>query len=112
MKVICRTFSFVRSAGLAAFASTLAIESALPQRTAPAATPPPVDRSAELDALRQLRWRAIGPANQAGRIAFVVGVPGNRNVYYVGSAAGGLIKTTNGGITFTHLFDDQEVASM
>jgi photosystem II stability/assembly factor-like uncharacterized protein len=112
MKVICRTFSFVRSASLAALAGTLAIESALPQRTAPAAAPPPVDRSAELDALRQLRWRAIGPANQAGRIAFVVGVPGNRNVYYVGSAAGGLIKTTNGGITFTHLFDDQEVASM
>lgn len=42
----------------------------------------------------------------------MVGIPGNRSVYYVGSAAGGLIKTSNGGITFAQLFDGQEVASM
>ena len=71
-----------------------------------------VKDSPELTAISRLRWRAIGPANQAGRIPMVVGVPGNRSVYYVGSAAGGLMKTTNGGITFTQLFDDQDNASI
>lgn len=76
---------------------------------APAAS---LKESAELTAIARLRWRSIGPANQAGRIPMVVGVPGNRNVFYIGSAAGGLMKTTNGGVTFTHLFDDQDNASI
>lgn len=42
----------------------------------------------------------------------VVGIPGNRSIYYVGSAAGGLFKTTNGGVTFEALFDDQSNASI
>jgi len=42
----------------------------------------------------------------------VVGLPGDRSTYYVGSAAGGLLKTTNGGITFTQLFDDQPWGSI
>ena len=71
-----------------------------------------VKDSPELTAISRLRWRAIGPANQAGRIPMVVGVPGNRSVFYIGSAAGGLMKTTNGGITFTQLFDDQDNASI
>ena len=33
-------------------------------------------------------------------------------MFYIGSAAGGLMKTTNGGITFTQLFDDQGNASI
>jgi photosystem II stability/assembly factor-like uncharacterized protein len=79
---------------------------------APPAGVQSVRGSPELDALRRVRWRWIGPANQAGRIPLVVGMPGDRSTYFVGSAAGGLIKTTNGGVTFTQLFDDQEVASM
>ncbi len=78
----------------------------------PAAQAVSVKDSPELNAISRLRWRAIGPANQAGRIPAVVGVPGNRGVFYIGSAAGGLMKTTNGGITFTQLFDDQDNASI
>ena len=83
-----------------------------PPTGAPATQAVSVKDSPELAAIGRLRWRAIGPANQAGRIPMVVGVPGNRSVYYVGSAAGGLMKTTNGGITFTQLFDDQDNASI
>src|SRR5262249_61985646 len=43
-----------------------------------------------------LKFRYMGPA-AAGRIATVAGVPGDPNVYYVGSASGGVWKTTNGG---------------
>ncbi|HWP70554.1 MAG TPA: hypothetical protein VNM36_05630, partial [Gemmatimonadaceae bacterium] len=78
----------------------------------PATSAIAVNGSPELAAISRLRWRAIGPANQAGRIPMVVGVPGNRSVFYIGSAAGGLMKTTNGGITYTQLFDDQENASI
>ena len=43
-----------------------------------------------------LTWRAIGPAMFAGRVADVAGVPGNRDLLYVGSASSGLYKSTNG----------------
>ncbi|HEX6316473.1 MAG TPA: hypothetical protein VFZ73_16495 [Gemmatimonadaceae bacterium] len=93
---------------------TLSAAAPLGAQRGGAANPPPasVRESPELTAIARLRWRWIGPANQAGRIPLVVGIPGNRSIYYVGSAAGGLMKTTNGGVTFTQLFDDQENASM
>jgi hypothetical protein len=50
--------------------------------------------------LKALRWRSVGPANNAGRVSVVAGVPGNRDVYYVAGANGGIIKTVIGGITF------------
>ncbi|MBV6521570.1 MAG: hypothetical protein MNPFHGCM_01709 [Gemmatimonadaceae bacterium] len=94
----------------------LLVTAGLPaQRTSapPAQTPAPsLTVSAELDAIKRLKWRSIGPANQAGRIPVVVGIAGDRSTYYVGSAAGGLIKTTNGGVTFTQLFDHQDNASI
>jgi hypothetical protein len=40
----------------------------------PAPAPLPLTDTPELRALRNLRWRAIGPANQAGRIPMVVGI--------------------------------------
>ena len=43
-----------------------------------------------------LRFRYMGPA-PAGRIASVAGVPGDPNTYYLGSASGGLWKSTDGG---------------
>ena len=33
----------------------------------------------ELDAIRRVQWRSIGPANQAGRIPLIVGLPGDRS---------------------------------
>ena len=62
--------------------------------------------------LRNLHWRSLGPANNAGRVSVVAGVPGNRDVYYVAGANGGIIKTTNGGITFKPIFDKESVASI
>lgn len=68
--------------------------------------------SSETDLLRRLTWRSIGPANNAGRISVIVGIPGDPTTYYVGGAAGGIAKTTNGGTTFRHIFDKQSVASI
>ena len=62
--------------------------------------------------LRSLEWRSVGPANNAGRISVVVGVPGDPLTYYVAGANGGIIKTTNGGTTFTSIFDEQSAGSI
>jgi len=47
-----------------------------------------------------------------GRVAAVVGVPGDRNVYYVGAAAGGVWKTTDGGDSWEAVFKDQPTSSI
>lgn len=69
-------------------------------------------QSTVTDAIRRLHWRSVGPANNAGRISVVTGVPGNRDVYYVAGANGGIIKTVNGGVTFKPIFDKQSVGSI
>jgi photosystem II stability/assembly factor-like uncharacterized protein len=61
---------------------------------------------------KSLEWRNIGPANMMGRTTDIEGVPGNPNIVYVGTASGGIWKTTNGGITWKPIFDEQPVASI
>ena len=63
-------------------------------------------------AIAGLKWRSVGPANNAGRISVVAGVPGDPSVYYVAGANGGIIKTTNNGTTFRPIFDKQNVLSI
>src|ERR1041385_8625531 len=46
-----------------------------------------------------LKFRYMGPA-AAGRIASVAGVPGDPNVYYLGSASGGVWTSTDAGTPF------------
>src|SRR5437763_11259399 len=58
-----------------------------------------------------LRFRYMGPA-PAGRIASVAGVAGDPNTYYLGSASGGLWKSTDGGNSFLPIFDEQPVAAI
>jgi photosystem II stability/assembly factor-like uncharacterized protein len=64
------------------------------------------------DSLNNLKFRNLGPSVAGGRVAAVVGVPGDRNVYYVGAAAGGVWKTTDGGDSWEAVFRDQPTASI
>jgi photosystem II stability/assembly factor-like uncharacterized protein len=59
-----------------------------------------------------MRWRTIGPANFMGRFSDVVGIPGPSKTIIAASAAGGIWKTTNNGITWRPTFDDKRVVSM
>jgi len=68
--------------------------------------------SPEMDALSRLRWRELGPTNQAGRVSVFVGVPGDPYTMYVSGANGGIFKSVNGGITWKAIFDDQPVLSI
>ena len=58
-----------------------------------------------------LKFRYMGPA-PAGRIASAAGVPGDPKTYYLGSASGGVWKSTDSGQTFVPIFDDQAVAAI
>ena len=58
-----------------------------------------------------LRWRMIGP-HRGGRTVAVSGVEGQPNVYYFGGVAGGVFKTSNGGITWEPIFDSQPISSI
>ena len=61
------------------------------------------------DLLAGLAPRSIGPATMSGRVAAIDAVESNPDILYVGAATGGLWKSTNGGLTFTPVFDDQPV---
>ena len=78
------------------------------QRPAAAAARAAVDTAA----ISKLAFRAIGPANMMGRSTDVEGVPGDPNTVYVGTAAGGIWKTTNGGTTWAPLFEKQPTLSI
>ncbi len=57
--------------------------------------------------LSGLKFRTIGPAVTSGRISDFAVNPKNFNEYFVASASGGVWKTTNGGTTYTPVFDSQ-----
>lgn len=66
---------------------------------------------AQVQAVDPLRFRYMGPA-PAGRIASVVGVPGDPTTYYLGNASGGVWKSTDSGATFVPVFDDMPVQAI
>jgi photosystem II stability/assembly factor-like uncharacterized protein len=52
-----------------------------------------------------LKWRNIGPSNMMGRISALDALDEDYRVVLVGSASGGVFKSTNAGITWTPIFD-------
>ena len=58
------------------------------------------------------RWRTVGPANFEGRTSDIAAIPSPSRTFFVAAAAGGIWKTTNGGVTFRPVFDDKPVVSM
>jgi photosystem II stability/assembly factor-like uncharacterized protein len=82
----------------------------------PAARPADLSDSA---LVATLSLRSIGPAVMSGRIEDIA-VATSRDtrggalgtVFYVGAASGGVWKTTNGGMSWTPVFDHQDVASI
>lgn len=58
-------------------------------------------------ATANLKMRAIGPAIMGGRIDDIAVAETDPKTIYLGAAAGGLWKSTDSGMTWTPLFDDQ-----
>ena len=82
------------------------------RRPAAAAPAAPAAAVTPDSVLAQLPFRAIGPINMHGRATDVEAVPGHADIAYVGTAAGGLWRTTNGGTTWKALFDGQATLSI
>jgi photosystem II stability/assembly factor-like uncharacterized protein len=63
-------------------------------------------------AISNLKYREIGPAVMGGRVADLAVVESKPQIFYVGTASGGLWKTTNHGTTWEPIFDGQTTASI
>src|SRR5215472_11840335 len=74
-------------------------------------TSPPVVDSGVVSGLGA---RNIGSAAMSGRIAALAGYsdPSGKITLFVGSASGGVWKSTDGGTTFKAVFDEQPVQSI
>src|SRR5215472_6243581 len=68
--------------------------------------------AAEPEWLKPLTWRCIGPANMGGRITALAVYEADPTTYWVATASGGLLKTTNNGVTFEHQFDHEATVSI
>ena len=64
------------------------------------------------DPLASLRLRSIGPANMSGRVIEIAVNESNPYEFYVAAATGGLWKTTDNGVTFKPVFENQTVSSI
>jgi len=62
--------------------------------------------------LAGMKARSVGPATMSGRIATLDVAPTDKAVVYVGAATGGLWKSTDAGLTWAPVFDDQKVAAI
>ncbi len=63
-------------------------------------------------AIEKMTWRNIGPANMGGRITALAVVESDPTTYYVATASGGLLKTTNNGTTFSFVFEKEATVSI
>jgi photosystem II stability/assembly factor-like uncharacterized protein len=59
---------------------------------------------------QRLKFRNVGPA-LGGRVCRAAGVPGDPSTYYLASAGGGVWKSTDGGVRWRPITDDQPLAS-
>src|SRR5437764_70685 len=72
---------------------------------------PKADATYDPTLFQEMRWRHIGPF-RGGRTVGAAGVAQQPNVFYIGVNNGGVWKTTDYGLTWTPIFDDQPTQSI
>ena len=86
---------------------------AKPKASAPAEKPSLNDQEDDKQSqgpFKGMQYRLVGPF-RGGRVVAVSGVVGQNDVYYFGAVAGGVWKTTDGGLTWKPIFDKMKDAS-
>ena len=63
-------------------------------------------------AIEGLSWRSIGPADMGGRSIDIAAIPGDPSTVYMATASGGLWKTTDGGTTWSSIFESGNTLSL
>jgi photosystem II stability/assembly factor-like uncharacterized protein len=66
----------------------------------------------DMEAFKNMKPRNVGPAGMSGRVTAIDVVTNQPDVMYVGSASGGVWKSTSGGIKWEPIFNDQSTASI
>ncbi len=66
----------------------------------------------DIEKLKGMKPRAIGPAGMSGRITAIDVVTNQPDIIYVGAASGGIWKSESGGIDWKPIFDNEAVASI
>ena len=74
---------------------------------AAAAAAPAADTSKLSSLIGSMRFRSIGPALTSGRISDVTVHPTDEKIWFVATAAGGVWKSVNAGVSFTPVFDGE-----
>lgn len=65
-----------------------------------------------LDLVKNMKPRNIGPGGMSGRVTAIDVVHNDPDIMYVGTASGGLWKSTSGGIKWEPIFDKEVTASV
>ena len=65
-----------------------------------------------IDLVKNMKPRSIGPGGMSGRVTAIDVVQSNPDIMYVGSASGGVWKSTSGGIKWEPIFEKEVTASI
>jgi photosystem II stability/assembly factor-like uncharacterized protein len=91
--------------------ATTQVAAQAPARTSTTPATPAASQARDTSKLATLvgalRFRSIGPALTSGRISDVAVHPTSKKIWYVATAAGGVWKSVNAGLSFTPVFDGQ-----
>ena len=60
-----------------------------------------------MDLIKDMTPRNIGPGGMSGRVTAIDAVHNNPDIMYVGTASGGLWKSTSGGIKWNPVFEKE-----
>ncbi|MEO1626407.1 MAG: hypothetical protein AAFV25_14725 [Bacteroidota bacterium] len=69
-------------------------------------------QSIDIETLKGLKIRNIGPAGMSGRVTSIDVIRHQPHVIFVGTASGGVWKSDSGGIDWEPIFDDQPLQSV
>ncbi|MCH2194984.1 hypothetical protein [Kordia sp.] len=65
-----------------------------------------------METVKNMKPRNIGPGGMSGRVTAIDVITNNPDVMYIGTASGGLWKSTSGGIKWKPIFDKEVTASV
>jgi photosystem II stability/assembly factor-like uncharacterized protein len=72
----------------------------------------PLAQKIDMSLFHGIKPRNVGPGGMSGRVTAIAADPRNTDILYIGTASGGLWKSTNAGTTFKPVFDEVPVASI
>ncbi|MDO8678820.1 MAG: hypothetical protein Q7R30_09690 [Acidobacteriota bacterium] len=107
-QVIISSSATAARAVLALSLATVALVAQAP----PPPTPIMTEKSSGTGPLDRLSFRSIGPATPSGRVDDLAVLESDPTTFYAAMATAGIYKTTNGGTTFTSVFDNESTSSV